>query len=157
MKLGQIPQTNKPQFLFHGSGFEQSELKPGFEHTGKVVSWDKYEDNTYLYATTDRDSALTLGLSSAIEKRYDLKHTRIDNKTKTIELKFDGPIPTLAAIEKTKVYLYTVPLDSAWTKNNNPYNNIDTEYKTKQTITGILECIRVDTSDLLKEFTVSLS
>lgn len=157
MKIGQLSASNKPTTLYHGSGFEQDELKPGFMHTGKVVSWDNYENNTYLYATTDRDSALTLGFSSAIEKKYDLKHTHIDNKAKTIRLKFDGHVPERSAIEKIKVYLYTLPLEPFWVKNNNPFNNIETEYKTKEVVKTILERVRVDIPALLREYQLSLS
>lgn len=157
MKLGQFTASSKPTQLFHGSGFEQDELKPGFAHTGKVVSWDGYENNTYLYATTDRDSALTLGLSSALEKKYDLTHTHIDNKSKTISLTFKGHKPQMSDIEKTKVYLYTLPMSSVWVKNNNPFNNIDTEYKTKETITDIQSRIRVDIAELLSGFQVTMN
>lgn len=157
MKLGQQSFSQQPDKLYHGSGFEQNELKPGFMHTGKVTSWDNYENNTYLYATIDRTSAITLGFSSAVEKKYDLNHTHIDNKAKTITLKFEGRVPNISELEKLKVYLYTLPLTPVWAKNNNPFNNIDTEYKTKEVITDILERIRVDIPELLKEYQVNLS
>ena len=42
-----------PSKLYHGTGFNDLVLKPGYEHTGKEIKWDETESNRYLYATAD--------------------------------------------------------------------------------------------------------
>lgn len=157
MKLTDIVKTI-PEYLYHGSGYEQDELKPGYSHSKELTTWDKYENNTYLYATTIRDSAIALGFSSAIEKKYDLESTHISEKTKTIKLVFRQNIPDIKDIENIKVYLYTLKYDpNIWTKNNNPFNNIDNEYKTKKEIKDIVSRNMVDIPELLKQYQLSMS
>lgn len=159
-QLSQLAAPGQPRCLYHGSGFEQTELKPGFIHTGKAVIWDKYESNTYLYATACKESAEILGISSAIEKKYDLKHTHFDRDTKIIKLVFYKNPPTLAELMKIPVWLYKIRfVPGVWARCNNPYNNIDDEWKCRATIAAvdIDERVRLDVAEVLKDYTFQIS
>jgi hypothetical protein len=61
-----------PKILYHGSGFKHSELKPGIQHSGVKVEWDKTESNEYLYADEIKENAISMAFASAIEKKYEL-------------------------------------------------------------------------------------
>jgi len=52
--------------LFHGSGFDQSELMPGFYRSGNLVKWDETESNMFLYTTTEREVAIGQGFASTV-------------------------------------------------------------------------------------------
>lgn len=152
-----IEKADTPVLLYHGSAFKQDELKPGFLHSSKIVVWDKYENNTYLYATTSIKSAGLLGFSSALEKKYKLHLTEIDEDSNTIDLVFEGNPPDKEDILDIDVYLYMLKYDpEIWIKNNNPFNKINTEYKTKATIKDIVERERLDIPDVLKDFTINI-
>lgn len=152
-----IVRLDTPGLLYHGSGFKQDELKPGFSHSGNVVAWDKYENNTYLYATSDKESAKLLGFSSALEKKFKLYHTTIDEDKRTIELVFDDCPPSKEEILNIDVYLYSLKYDpTVWIKNNNPFNKICSEYKTKATIKDIIEREHLDIPEVLKDFTINI-
>lgn len=119
--------------LYHGSLYEQSELMPGFKHTGKVVYWDGgIESNKWLYATSVKDEAIRLGLGSALEKTFET-----DRFSYVDDLFFiwnDKPF-NKQQIYNLKIYLYTIPFNpEVWVKNDNPYNQIDTEWVTQQTV-----------------------
>lgn len=144
-----------PEYLYHGSAYKQEELKPGYMYTKKAVVWDKYESNIYLYATSDKESAKLLGISSAWEKIYDLTKTSFDGTAKVIHLEFEKNKPTKEQLLQIDVYLYTIPyVPGVWIKNNNPFNNIDSEYKTKQTITNISSREHLNVPEVLKDFTI---
>lgn len=148
--------TNElPKLLYHGSLYQQTELKPGFRHTGKVVSWDKTESNMFLYVTSDKDTAIELGFASAIEKMFNVTHFRSVGNTLSIET--DQPI-TLQSLAEVTVYLYAIRgLDKdGWLKNDNKNNGITTEYKTDRTIMAIDSCVIVDIADWLKTRTIEL-
>lgn len=144
-----------PKLLYHGSLYEQTELKPGFRHTGKVVSWDKTESNMFLYATSIKDTAIELGFASAIEKLFDVEHFR--SQGSVISIESDKPL-TLEALSKVTVYLYTIRcLDKdGWLKNDNKHNGLTTEYKTDRTIMAIDSLIKVDITEWLKNYTVEV-
>lgn len=133
--LTEIP-VNLPKYLYHGSMFSQSELIPGFKRSGKLVTWDQYEDNTWLYATTSKKESILLGISSAIEKTSSLKRysSSVDQETIVVECEEAGF--TKDKIYDLEVYCYTIATDKeqGWLSNNNPVNNIDNEYKTRETI-----------------------
>lgn len=157
--LGQIASANNtPTYLYHGSGFKQTELKPGYEHTKKLVTWDRYESNAFLYATTDKQEAITLGISSKWEKEWKLKSTHIDNDKKTIDLVFEDKPPSPEDLIKVDCWLYIILYNpEQWIKNRNPYNGIDTEYKTKETIKDILDVQKIDVEEVLKSYQVNIS
>lgn len=150
-----VPSTR----LYHGSMFQQSELKPGFRHTGKLVNWDHYESNTYLYATEDEEMAKVLGFFSAIEKKFKVKRSRVDDKKKEISLEFEGPAPDVEKLKELPVFLYTIaPSPSEdWQKVKNPYNGIDTEWKTNKTVgeTSIISCVQLDLQTFLAAYTIN--
>lgn len=120
--------------LYHGSSYLQAELMPGFKRSGVFVQWDRIENNHFLYASTQRDSAIGLGLSSAFEKMAGVNRYEFDGKNMIIDT--DTADVTLEAVYGLAVYLYTLPHrdGDGWEKNFNPFNNILTEYKTVQTV-----------------------
>lgn len=137
----------KPTNIYHGSAFNHEELKPGFKRSGKLVSWDETESNKYLYATTDRDAAVILGFASSLDKHY-LLDRFITNDNKIIIQLGNKPLPFLEDLLKIDVYLYQITFDEkdGWIHNHNEYNNLTTEYKTKNTIKSNI--VQVDKVDL---------
>jgi hypothetical protein len=140
--------VNTPKTLYHGSLYKQTELMPGFKRSGKLTVWDGVESNLNLYTTTEREEAILLGIGSALEKTFNTDRYR------TIEgdiwIYSQQPI-TLEQIYDLEIYLYTIPfrVSDGWVKNNNPYNDIDTEWLTRKTIRQI-KVERVDLKTFLK-------
>lgn len=131
--LESLRDTEFPTRLFHGSAFKQDRLSPGIVHAGVKVEWDHGESNEYLYATTDRETAIQLGFASAIEKQYMLDRFQCDEW----ELKITASERlNIHDLEKLEVYLYSLPfvISGGWQKNQNPNNHLDTEWKTKKTV-----------------------
>ena len=139
--------------LYHGSGYIQKELKPGYMHTGEEVFWDETESNRYLYATTERGSAIELGFASAVEKAYPLKRFQSEGN-KYIFTFEERPSPTLMDLKNLTLYIYDIRYaeSSGWQKVNNKFNQMDTEYKTDQVIGSslLLNTEKVDIGDWLK-------
>lgn len=156
MNLGYLVSQHLPKTLYHGSGFEQTELKPGYKHTKKLVTWDNTESNAYLYATIYKEAAELLGISSSLEKKFELHRTQINEESKTVNLIFYNDIPDKEELFKVPVYLYTIPFTDAWRKNTNKVNNIEGEYKTVETITNISSIEQVDVRKLLADFTINM-
>lgn len=133
--------TNKePRYLYHGSKFhtEGAVLKPGFCHTGELVSWDGgLETNEFLYATTDCLEAILLGIGSFIEKEFEAERYGYDlakdRKIHVVGAKREASVDKLVG---QKIYLYTIIFKKkdGWYKNGNPFNNIQTEWKTTHQI-----------------------
>lgn len=142
-----------PQYLYHGSLFEQKELMPGFKRSGKIVKWDQTESNVYLYATGVEDTAIELGFASAIEKIFDVTHFRCQGNR--IEIETSAPI-TKAALANVVVYLYKIAYkeDDNWKKNDNKNNGMTTEYKTHKDIYAIERCEKVDITKWLQRFKI---
>lgn len=157
VNLAQILKKGAPVELFHGSAYKQDELKPGFQHSGKLINWDKYESNAFLYATIHENDAKFLGVSSAWEKKFDLKDTYINHGSKTIGLLFFKNPPTFDALMDIQVYLYTLPFSSNWRETHNPFNGIVGEYRTSEMIKDILNCEQVNVRELLKDYSISCS
>lgn len=127
---------NLPGYLYHGSMFDigKDPLKPGFYHTYEEVFWDGgLESNKYLYATTNCEEAVVLGIGSMIEKRFGLDHFQVDGKV----IRVKGAVFTdKDQLKNELVYLYTLkprPTDG-WEKNSNPHNGIVTEWKTPKEV-----------------------
>ena len=147
-----------PMYLYHGSAFRQQELKPGFAHTGELVKWDNSEDNTWLYASDDKDEAILLGISSAIEKAFKLDRYQCDTKAKKITITVSDDI-TIQDIHKLHVVVYTIKAvnEDGWMANFNPANNIKGEYKTQRHITSnILRCEDVNVGEVLRRFKIEI-
>lgn len=155
--ISTVESLRAPRYLYHGSAFKQDELKPGYQHTGELVTWDHYESNNYLYASDDKLAATMLGISSAVEKKYKLKKTNICANSKTFHLEFeDGPV-SMSQITALKVYVYTLRFDpTIWDPNNNPFNNIEGEYRTRHTVSDIVNREPVDVQDTLADWTIVL-
>lgn len=134
-----------PSPLFHGSMYKQSELMPGFKRSGEKVEWDGVESNEYLYATTDRETAINQGFASALEKVFPVERFRTEGDDIHVHVK--GQPPSEEAMRKITVYLYTLkdlPHD-LWRKNNNKVNGLDSEWVTQNTICdGIESCETID-------------
>jgi hypothetical protein len=136
-----------PTVLYHGSGFNHTELKPGYKRTGKLVSWDVIESNKFLYATTDRNTAIELGFASAIEKKYLLDRFNNTDSELIIQLS-DEKLPSINDLLGIDIYLYEISFDEedGWVRNVNEHNHLTTEYKTEKTIKSNL--IKVDKIDM---------
>lgn len=135
-----------PPFLYHGSAYRQSQIEPGFNHSGELVKWDNSEDNTWLYATDDREDAIMLGISSAIEKSFKLDRYSYDEKKRTIRIEVSEPL-TVKDIKGLHVVLYTIKADpkDGWMANHNPTNGIKGEFKTQRIIKdNLVKCEDVD-------------
>ena len=125
-----------PELLYHGSLYKQAELMPGFKRSGKLSVWDGVESNLNLYVSSDKREAELLGIGSAVEKEF--------NSNRFVEINGDIWIFSEKLIDikdflKLTIYVYTLPFREAdgWKKNNNPYNNIDTEWTTRNTIRNV--------------------
>lgn len=129
--------------LYHGSFYDAEELKPGLQHSGELTQWDQTESNAYLYATNDREEAIRQGISSAIEKCFDVH--RHHTSAHVFDIYYDPSAkrkPTIDGIDKIQIYLYTidyVPTDG-WEVVNNKHNGLkDKEFRTLRTIRDHLE------------------
>lgn len=145
--------------LYHGSGFKQNELQPGFKRSGELISWDQTESNKYLYATTDKDSAITLGFASAVDKKY-LLDRFINTDDKVIIKLSDKKLPSVSELLSIDVYLYEIRYDEkdGWIKNYNKHNNLNTEYKTKQTIrSNLVRVNKVNIEHYFKDKSIRVS
>lgn len=143
--------------LYHGSGFKQTELKPGFMHTGVEVKWDKTESNKWLYATTVMGEAVALGFASVIEKKYKLD--RYQFKDDTVTIAFTGVLPTIEELGKLDVYLYHIAWEpGVWVQVNNRHNKLINEYKTQAVIPSERIVLRekVDLKDWLSRKKVKI-
>lgn len=152
------PSVDLPMYLYHGSGFRQKELKPGFAHSGELVQWDNSEDNSWLYASDDKDEAILLGISSAIEKAFKLDRYQCDTKAKKITVTVSEDI-VLSDIQKLHVVVYTLKASHAdgWMANYNPANGIKGEYKTQRHITdNIIRCEDVNVSSVLRGYKIEI-
>jgi hypothetical protein len=142
-----------PKLLYHGSTYKQDELMPGFMHTGELIQWDKTESNKYLYATSERETAIALGFASAVDKKYRMDRFSSDNNTFSFIID-ENKLPSKSELEKLDVYLYEIEFDkgSGWIKNHNQHNGLTTEYKTNEVIKPELinRCIKINLSGWLK-------
>lgn len=148
-----------PPYLYHGSAYRQKELMPGFKRSGELVRWDGSEDNTWLYATSEKEAAVMLGISSAIEKQFKLDRYQCDEKAKKMVIEVSEPL-TIADIHKLHVVLYTIKasVDDGWMANHNPANGIDSEFKTQRDIeTNIVRCEDVRVADVLRGWRIQIS
>lgn len=122
------------EYLYHGSGYFQEELKPGISYTGIKVTWDKTESNEYLYATTVLEEAIAQGFCSVVEKHWKL--SRFTSMGSKLVFYFDDNLPSLEDLKELDVYLYTIIRlpEHEWIAVNNLHNNMDNEFKTKKNI-----------------------
>lgn len=149
------PTVKEPTYLYHGSMFntEGDSLYPGIHHTGELVSWDGgLESNEFLYTTTDAKSAVLLGLGSLLEKTFKSSRYVVDKMSITV-YGASGSF-TDQDLVNLKVYLYTIRFHKAdgWYKNSNPFNSIDTEWKTTHEVKPAhFAMVSVDILDWLKK------
>lgn len=146
-----------PHYLYHSSSFYHSELMPGFKRSGVLVNWDEVESNEWLYATTSKESAIELGLASSIEKSFKLNFFKSEGDKITIVVEGSGL--KYGPLVNLKVYLYTFTpsVNDEWIKNNNPHNNLDTEWKTQATVVrDIVRTERVDLKEWLRKKKVEI-
>lgn len=152
MKLKNFITMRVPTYLYHGSAFAATVLKPGFEHTGVEVKWDEVETNRFLYTTEDKDFAKEMGFATSLDKKYMMKgfHSHDDEITILLDQK-SNPM-TLAGLRNTWYYLYTIRYryDDGWVKNDNPVNNAENEWKTAKTITSIIRAEHLSCYDFIK-------
>lgn len=136
MRLQALLEETKPKLppkLYHASAFKATILEPGYKHVHKLVKWDNGETNHYLYATTDRQAAIDMGVASAIEHKYELDSFSVHGDSVTIKTPADI---TLNDISRLRVYIYMIhpDADDQWLYNHNGSNHMRTEYKTKSDV-----------------------
>lgn len=143
--------------LYHGSGYLHKELSPGFKHSGKLVRWDVTESNEWLYASTDIEAVTELGFSSAFEKKWHLKEFHSKEKSLLLVLA-PGVQVNFKEIYELDVYIYTIVLNAkdGWIKNNNEYNNLNTEWKTKNTVKSIKTIQKLDVRKWLEDYKIEI-
>lgn len=141
-------------FIYHGSAYDQKELQPGFNHTKQLIQWDDVESNQYLYGTTDESQAIILGFAALLDRKYGLAEFHQRGKKITVVLA-DKTVQSLLG-ENFIVYLYSCNKDNHWIKNNNPKNNLTTEYRTQETITPVKKT-RININNWLSEHGYSLT
>jgi hypothetical protein len=126
--------------LHHGSKYNHTELKPGYERVGKTINWDQTESNEYLYATVSKEAAIGMSLASTVEQSYLLDRFQHHDRIIRITVS-EGPLPTVEDLLKLKTYVYAIRFDprDGWEKVNNQYNNMSGEYKTKKTLKSSIE------------------
>lgn len=137
-----------PKVLYHGSLYKQNELMPGIKRSGELTVWDGVETNQNLYATTDPKAAALLGIGSAVEKTFD--SDRFIENDGNIWIFTKTPIDIDKFFEMN-VYRYIIPVrdKDGWRKNDNPYNNIDTEWITRKTIHDV-KCEQLDIREIMR-------
>lgn len=150
-----------PTALYHGSAYWAKDLKPGFERSGEIVRWDDTEDNTYLYATTEREKAIVLGFASAIEKKFGLDRFQHigDRLILDIPRQPHGYTVGEDQLRELEVWLYEIipHTRDGWRLNKNEHNNMqNTEYKTKSTIRSIRSVTLVDVKSWLRGYKVEV-
>ena len=117
--------------IYHGSAYLTDILKPGFEHTKTLKEWDHTENNTWLYASQDKDEASLNALASILEENF---HTnRVSFNSEQIRIYSTHTI-TENEVRKLTVFLYTIYNTETFIPVNNNYNESITEYKTKESI-----------------------
>jgi hypothetical protein len=139
-----------PNYLYHGSAYKQNELMPGYQRSNELVRWDKCETNEWLYACDDKETAILLGISSAIEKKFKLDHYKFEGKHIYIET--SEPL-TPKDIHSLQVFLYTIKpeADDGWMENYNPINGLNGEFKTQGIVEkNILKVVPVDIESALR-------
>lgn len=145
--------------LYHGSVYDQQELKPGFEHSGELIQWDGVESNKNLYTTTSRAEAISQAFAAILEKHFN--STRYKTGGKTIEVVLKGKDrPTLEQFKKYTIFLYTIRFDmeDGWKKVNNPTNGLDNEWKTTRTVKkNIVKTEKIDLQEWLKDKALNIS
>lgn len=132
-KVKQLKQDTG-EYLYHGSGYDQKELMPGFKRSGQLVKWDFTEDNTWLYACYSRESAIAMGIASQVEKQNGVTRFVWDD-VDTVTVETDGGLDR-AVLDTLVVYLYTIKLapEDHWQLVGNQHNGLGDEYKTQRTI-----------------------
>lgn len=146
--------------LYHASSFLQTVLQPGIAYTGEKVQWDETESNEWLYATTDKEAAIEQGLASAVEHRWPLHQFKSQGDNLLFVFDEGTTLPTRRDLERLTVYLYTIHphVSDGWQKNNNPVNDMTTEYKTQAAIRDrIVSAVKVDLSAWLRHKDVGIT
>jgi len=144
-----------PTTLYHGSMYKQTELMPGYKRSGKLQTWDGVESNLHLYASSSKEEAELLGVGSAAEKVFETE--RFIEHDGNVWLFTKQPI-SIDDVLDLEVYIYTIPFKESdgWQKNDNPYNNIDTEWTTRSTVKGV-SVKSIDIRTLMKGKTITLT
>jgi hypothetical protein len=152
--------SSKQVLFYHGSGFKHNTLKPGIDHTGDKVEWDKTESNEFLYVDETREEAISMAFASAMEKKYKVNRYQTEGEKITIKLAKGEKKIDKDDLEKLKIYIYTISKDDGdeWSKVNNKHNNSTTEWKTKKHISdNIVDVKEVNLSTWLKDKQVKIS
>jgi hypothetical protein len=135
-------------------------LKSGFERSNVLKRWDHTESNEFLYATSEKEVALEMAFGSLLESTFDVKKYSCykPNIVVTLDSLSDLPEMPLEALKSKSLFLYTIhsKINHDWIKVNNDYNNLETEWKTKATISqrDIFLTQEFKVSQFLKQYKV---
>lgn len=124
------------KYLFHSSAYLHEELRPGFYYTQQEKRWDKFETNHFLYASSVKEDAVDQGFASAMEQRCQIDQYRSTSDGEIL-IRLNNLYPvSVSEIETIDIYLYRIRFMSqdGWMKNNNPNNNLSTEWKTNHVV-----------------------
>lgn len=126
--------TGLPSRLYHGSQHAAEKgLKSSTSHGEKHTEWDNGLGNDFVYACTDRDTAVLMGWASYLESKFGMKSFHSDDKEMTIRLV--GVPKTALPDLYCDVYLHTVVPSVAhgWEKVDGK-NGLENEWRTKRAI-----------------------
>lgn len=150
-------QIGKPQVLYHGSGFRQDELMPGFRRTGKKTSWDGTESNEYLYTSVDAQDAREQAVAGLLEQHFGIDRFQV--RGKQVIVTYSGKKPDDFKLRQMSIWLYTIEFrdSDGWIKNDNLSNGLVGEYKTPNAIgqSRIKTTTHESVQDILKDYQVS--
>lgn len=152
-----VGQVEVPSLLYHGSMYKQTELMPGFKRSGKLVKWDVCESNDHLYATTDPDEAILLGIGSALEKTFETTRYSYDETKRLLKITCGDHPVTVNDLWNLEVYQYRIhgSDQDQWGFNYNLQNGIRTEFKTQSTIkSNLMGCRKIDVHSFLNGWSI---
>lgn len=142
--------------LYHGSNFNQKEIKPSYQHTGELEEWDDTESNEWLYATTDKELSGLMAIASYMGRHYLVN--RFSTGDRSIEIEFEKGEDLSKAnkeLYNIPIVIYELQLDDKWELVNNSNNQDVPEYKSKESFTKFKKQV-YNSKELLMGFEVKL-
>jgi hypothetical protein len=133
MRLYEFTRT----ILFHGSGYLNKTLQPGFNYTGELVQWDKTESNKFLYLSRDENEAVLNGLCGALSINHDIDQFSFSDDDNILKITTPDSSLTADMVYSSKVWLYRILKTKDIKIVGNDYNGSTTEYKTDKVINYI--------------------
>jgi hypothetical protein len=141
-----------PAMLFHASGYLSSTVvMPGFLHTHELVEWDITENNRWLYAGVDQNAVTTIGIGSALEKKWNLHRFHYEGDQLLIQFDKSPAIPYLYDLYDLDLWLYRLrpKVAQGWVPVENTHNRMEGEWKTQARI-PISSVVKIDVEQWLQ-------